>query len=167
MVCALHQITLSVSSTSHNHTSFSQLTTTLPSTFNFNLYYHCDNDNVIADHHCNHITTAMSPPSPWPHHDFTIIITTYNYIINSLSSSHHNNKTATTLSILFIYFICQLLIKYFYRFIYIILQFLPCHTLVITAGTRWCFPWRIIFLGMFCNFQKVFLMETQKFYPAL
>ena len=35
-----------------------------------------------------------------------------------------------------------------------------------TAGTRWCFPWRNLFLDRFCDFQTVFLTETQKFYPA-
>ena len=30
----------------------------------------------------------------------------------------------------------------------------------LTAGTRWCFPGRNLFLDMFCNHQTVFLMET-------
>jgi len=38
---------------------------------------------------------------------------------------------------------------------------------IYTAGTRWCFPWRNLFLDMFCNFQTIFLMETQKIHPAL
>jgi len=36
-----------------------------------------------------------------------------------------------------------------------------------TAGTRWCSPWENLFLDRFCDFQTVFLIETQKVYLAL
>jgi len=37
----------------------------------------------------------------------------------------------------------------------------------VTAGTRWCFPWENLFLDRFFDFQTVFLIVTQKNYPAL
>jgi len=40
-------------------------------------------------------------------------------------------------------------------------------TFTYTAGTRWYFPWENLFLDRFCDFQTVFLIETQKIYPAL
>jgi len=35
-------------------------------------------------------------------------------------------------------------------------------TLTITAGARWCFPWKNPLRDMFCDFQRVFPTETQK-----
>jgi len=40
--------------------------------------------------------------------------------------------------------------------------YLSDHTMAITAGAGWCFPWKNPLTDTFCDFQRVFPTETQK-----